>query len=225
MGVFDIFPRAPFFILRNDVSGNLLAGIADSDLSIDVDISLALLGWTTTNNDMRAYATLREGANVEVVVVTEAVDLSAGVSSTLTISRAADGTTAHAFTTAATISLNTNAGLLGHLAGNPLPAIVGGSSSQRYGVYGNATTEANISVSTTAYIHLPTEHTDWRRATIMLRNASAGTPALSWMANLPITWAGGSAPAFGASVDYILVEIYHHYDQGRLFGRWWGFDV
>lgn len=225
MGVPDTYPPAPFFILRNDISGNPLSPISDSATSIDVDIPIESLGWEASNNDMRAYATIREGANVEVVIVSEVVELSAGVSSTWTISRAADGTNNLAFTTAAEINLNANAGLLGQLAGIPLPAIVGGSSSHRYGCYGNATTEANITNTGTVYVHLPSESEDWRRMTIMLRNASAGTPTLSWATSLPLVWAGGSAPAFGASVDYILVELYHHNDQGRLFGRWWGFDV
>ncbi len=224
--VFDIPPRAPFFILRNDVSAGLIGAISDSDTSVNVDIPIEALGWDLMNGDMRAFATLREGGNAEVVIITSASVLMAGVSTTLSITRGADGTMARGFTSAARLSLNANAGLLGQFAGLPMAAIIGGNDNNRYGVYGNAITEAVIAnASGLAYIHLPIASPEWRRATIVMRNQTAGFPYISWVSDFGVSWAGGIAPAFGSAVNCILAEIYNFHMKEVLLGRWWGFHV
>lgn len=226
MGVPDFAPLAPCFIVRNDVSGYLASGISDSATSIDVTIPLSAFGWNASNADMQAYATIREGDDVEVVIITLAEDLSAGVSSTLTVTRAADSTAALAFTTGAVLSLNANAGMLDMISSRiTQEALISGSNSHRYGVYANATTFVHATYSTSAYIYFPYDDADFSHCTIIIRNQSAGTPTLYWMSDAQIIWASGSEPAFSGTVDYIIVEAYHINDDSRILCKWSGYEI
>lgn len=120
-------------LLANDASTTLAAGINNSVTTLSVASGAGALFPNPTGGDY-FYATLREGALVEIVKVT------ARSSDTFTITRAQDNTTAQTFTAAATVKLSLTAANLAEKAGLEANTYTGAQNTARATVASAATT-------------------------------------------------------------------------------------
>lgn len=195
--------------LSNNASTTLASGISNSATSLSVASGAGAL-FPAISGANYFYATLKEGALVEIVKVT------ARSTDAFTVVRAQDGTTGQTFTAAATVKLNLTAAVFAEL-----PALATSNSfagAQIGGVTALTSSAASMAIDLAVnnnFSHTTSENTTLAAPSNPVAGQSGvititqGATARTLAYNTFWKFAGGTIPSLTATIGAIDVFAYY----------------
>ena len=199
-------------LFTNNAITTLASAITNSATSLTVAAAAGARFPTPTSPDF-FYATLIEGANIEVVKVT------ARSTDTFTIVRGQDGTTGTAFGIGARVELRVNAALLQEFTQKSNPqylrqVLTDGATVNWDAKNGQA---AQLTIAGNRTIANPTNLQDASYLTLKLIQDATGSRTITW--GSMFKWAAGAAPVLSTAANsYDILSFY--YDGTNLNGSY-----